>query len=222
MSAQRTIDKRSTARQESLCRDGDMVFSNPCRLVGCGLHRTSHSGSVRRTRRCRRVREVPSVPGRRALERRPGRPTMAPTEPHGHPPPCHERGTRPMTAMAEPRADAVESAELLVGDKTLKLPVVPATEGSPAVDVAALLKDTGYTALDYGFANTAATKSAITFLDGENGHPALPRLPDRAARRAVDLPRDRLPAHLRRAPDGRAARGVARPRSRATRCSTRR
>ena len=33
------------------------------------------------------------------------------------------------------------------------------------------------------------------------GHPALPRLPDRPARRAVDVPRDQLPADLRRAAD---------------------
>ncbi len=74
-----------------------------------------------------------------------------------------------MTAMAEPRADAAKSAALQIGDTTLQLPIVEATDGSPAVDVAALLKDTGFTALDYGFANTSATKSAITYLDGENG-----------------------------------------------------
>ena len=39
-------------------------------------------------------------------------------------------------------------------------------------------------------------------------HPALPRLPDRAAGRAVDLPRGQLPAHLRRAAQRRAARRV--------------
>ena len=33
------------------------------------------------------------------------------------------------------------------------------------------------------------------------GHPRVPRLPDRAARRAVDLPRGRLPARPRRAAD---------------------
>ena len=42
------------------------------------------------------------------------------------------------------------------------------------------------------------------------GHPALPRLPDRAARRALDVPRGRLAAHLRRAADRRPARRVRR------------
>ena len=40
-------------------------------------------------------------------------------------------------------------------------------------------------------------------------HPPLPRLPDRAARRAVDLPRGGLPAHQRRAADAGAVRGLA-------------
>ena len=63
--------------------------------------------------------------------------------------------------------------------------------------------------------------SAITELDGENGHPALPRLPDRAAGRAVDLPRGRLPAHPRRAAHRRAVRARGSTTSRTTRSSTR-
>ncbi len=67
------------------------------------------------------------------------------------------------------------------------------------VNISQLLKQTGHVTLDPGFVNTAACRSAITYIDGDAGHPALPRLPDRAARRAVDVPRDHLPAHLRRA-----------------------
>ena len=52
-------------------------------------------------------------------------------------------------------------------------------------------------------------------------HPALPRLPDRAARREVDLPRGRLPADLRRAARRRAVRRRGSARSRTTRSSTR-
>ncbi len=43
------------------------------------------------------------------------------------------------------------------------------------------------------------------------GHPRVPRLSDRAARRAVELPRGRLPADPRRAPLRAAARGVDAP-----------
>ena len=42
------------------------------------------------------------------------------------------------------------------------------------------------------------------------GHPALSRLPDRAARRALHLPRGRLAPHLRRAAEHRPARRVRR------------
>ena len=51
----------------------------------------------------------------------------------------------------------------------LELPVVPATEGESAVDVSKLLSSTGYVTLDPGFVNTAATTSAITYIDGDAG-----------------------------------------------------
>ncbi len=60
-------------------------------------------------------------------------------------------------------------AELRIGEQTLELPVRPAVEGQAAVDIGSLLKDAHVTTLDYGFANTAATRSSITFLDGEAG-----------------------------------------------------
>ena len=49
------------------------------------------------------------------------------------------------------------------------LPVLESTEGQSAIDVSTLLKDGGVMTLDYGFANTAATRSAITFIDGDAG-----------------------------------------------------
>jgi len=53
--------------------------------------------------------------------------------------------------------------------KSSEFPVLQATEGHNSVDVGALTKETGLTALDYGFVNTAATKSAITFINGDEG-----------------------------------------------------
>jgi len=70
---------------------------------------------------------------------------------------------------AAPGSEVPPSAELHVGDHVLQLPVKPATEGQAAVDVATLLKDAHVTTLDYGFANTAATRSSITYLDGDAG-----------------------------------------------------
>src|SRR3954463_1737623 len=52
---------------------------------------------------------------------------------------------------------------------TLELPVVPATEGESALDVSRLLSSTGFITLDPGFVNTAATTSAITYIDGDAG-----------------------------------------------------
>jgi citrate synthase len=60
-------------------------------------------------------------------------------------------------------------ATLTIGDRTAELPVLTGTDGAPSVDVSTLTRQTGYTALDYGFVNTAATKSAITYIDGEAG-----------------------------------------------------
>jgi citrate synthase len=60
-------------------------------------------------------------------------------------------------------------ASLHVGDTTLELPIEEATEGQAAINVSTLLRDAGLTALDYGFANTAATRSAITYIDGDAG-----------------------------------------------------
>ena len=55
------------------------------------------------------------------------------------------------------------------GDKTVELPVLASVDGPDAIDVSKLLAQTGLTAYDQGFVNTASTKSAITYIDGENG-----------------------------------------------------
>ncbi|HEY0487441.1 MAG TPA: citrate synthase [Mycobacteriales bacterium] len=51
----------------------------------------------------------------------------------------------------------------------LPLDVVPATEGAPGLDVGKLLSSTGHVTYDVGFANTASTRSAITYIDGDAG-----------------------------------------------------
>jgi citrate synthase len=47
--------------------------------------------------------------------------------------------------------------------------VIKATDGSDAVDVSAIQSTLGLHTFDQGFVNTASTKSAITFIDGEKG-----------------------------------------------------
>ncbi|MFC0517386.1 citrate synthase [Mucilaginibacter angelicae] len=62
-----------------------------------------------------------------------------------------------------------ETAQLKLGDNTFELPVIEGTEGEKAIDISKLRDQTGYITLDIGYKNTGATKSAITFLDGEQG-----------------------------------------------------
>ncbi|KLL97505.1 hypothetical protein NJ76_09580 [Rhodococcus sp. IITR03] len=47
--------------------------------------------------------------------------------------------------------------------------IAKATEGNDGIELGKLLAATGYTTLDPGFVNTASTKSAITYIDGEKG-----------------------------------------------------
>ncbi len=62
-----------------------------------------------------------------------------------------------------------QQATVTIGDRTAQLPILQGTEGTPSVDFSTFTKQTGHTALDYGFVNTSATKSAITFIDGDEG-----------------------------------------------------
>ena len=61
------------------------------------------------------------------------------------------------------------TAEITLDGKTFSFPVVTGTEGEKAIDITKLRDETGYITLDTGYKNTGATKSAITFLDGELG-----------------------------------------------------
>lgn len=62
-----------------------------------------------------------------------------------------------------------ETAQLKIGDKTYDLPVIEGSEHEKAIDISKLRDLSGYITLDVGYKNTGATKSAITFLDGELG-----------------------------------------------------
>jgi citrate synthase len=62
-----------------------------------------------------------------------------------------------------------EYAELTIGGKTYKLPVITGTENEKALDISNLRAETGYITYDVGYKNTGSTQSTITFLDGEKG-----------------------------------------------------
>src|SRR5687768_5095393 len=75
-----------------------------------------------------------------------------------------------LTPAERPDAElGPDSAELRIGERTFSLPIVRGTEGHPAINVTTLLRDAGMITLDYGFGSTAATRSAITYLDGDAG-----------------------------------------------------
>jgi citrate synthase len=62
-----------------------------------------------------------------------------------------------------------DMASLSLEGKTYQLPVFVGSENEKAIDIGKLRDESGYVTLDSGYKNTGATKSAITFLDGEEG-----------------------------------------------------
>lgn len=62
-----------------------------------------------------------------------------------------------------------EVAKLRLPNQEIELPLVTGSEDEHAIDISKLRAKTGYVTLDEGYANTGATTSAITFLDGEKG-----------------------------------------------------
>jgi citrate synthase len=65
--------------------------------------------------------------------------------------------------------DQPQTATVTYGGVTAEFPVVKAVDGRDAIDISSLTKQTGLTTLDQGFVNTAATRSAITYIDGDKG-----------------------------------------------------
>ncbi|MDP4665658.1 MAG: citrate synthase [Flavobacteriaceae bacterium] len=62
-----------------------------------------------------------------------------------------------------------EIARIILDGKEYELPVIVGTENEKAIDISKLRGASGYITIDPGFKNTGSCKSAITYLDGENG-----------------------------------------------------
>ena len=62
-----------------------------------------------------------------------------------------------------------DNAEIKVGSTVLNVPIIEGSEQERALDISQLRAKTGLVTLDPAFMNTASTKSAITYLDGEKG-----------------------------------------------------
>jgi citrate synthase len=58
---------------------------------------------------------------------------------------------------------------LTLGDKSAEFGLVKAIEGPDGIDISKLTSELGVVTFDSGFVNTSNTKSAITFIDGEEG-----------------------------------------------------
>lgn len=67
------------------------------------------------------------------------------------------------------KSSSDEVATLHYPGGEIDLDIVKATEGSDGIALGSLLSKTGYTTFDGGFMNTAPTKSAITYIDGDAG-----------------------------------------------------
>ncbi len=65
-------------------------------------------------------------------------------------------------------ADTVTIIDNSTGNK-MECPVLKGVYGTPVIDTKELYKELGMFTFDPGFVNTAACRSAITYLDGENG-----------------------------------------------------
>jgi citrate synthase len=61
------------------------------------------------------------------------------------------------------------TAKLTYDGGEIEFPIAPGSEGNDGIDISRLRADTGMIALDYGFANTAATRSGVSFVDGDAG-----------------------------------------------------
>jgi len=60
-------------------------------------------------------------------------------------------------------------ATLRLGDKSIEFPVVPARVGNAGIDISKLRAEQGIVTYDPGFANTASTRSELTYVDGAAG-----------------------------------------------------
>lgn len=74
-----------------------------------------------------------------------------------------------MSNTSSKENQSLPAARLTLEDKSFEFPTIIGTENEKAIDISALLKNTGYVTLDEGYVNTGATTSDITYLDGDKG-----------------------------------------------------
>src|SRR4029079_987688 len=75
----------------------------------------------------------------------------------------------PMSSVLETNSTHSKAACVQLHGKDLELPVLVGSEQERGIDISKLLAMTGCVTLDEGYANTRATVSRVTFLDGDRG-----------------------------------------------------
>jgi citrate synthase len=75
------------------------------------------------------------------------------------------------SATADQERVVAENKSVIVeaGDKKVQLPVLSGTVGPDCIDIGKLYKETGNFTYDPGFMSTASCRSAITYIDGDQG-----------------------------------------------------
>ncbi len=63
----------------------------------------------------------------------------------------------------------MKTAQLIIGDKTLELPIITGTENEKGIDVTRIRSDINHITFDPSYANTGSCFSKITYIDGEKG-----------------------------------------------------
>ena len=71
--------------------------------------------------------------------------------------------------MADDKKKRVVTMTDSMTGKSLELPVLNGVEGAPVIDIRGIHKETGLFTFDPGFTATAACKSKLTFIDGDEG-----------------------------------------------------
>ena len=114
-----------------------------------------------------------------------------------------------------------EMARIEIDGKTYEFPIVTGSEGERAIDIGKLRDQTGLITLDPGYKNTGSCKSAITFIDGEQGILRYRGYPiEELAEKSNFLEVAYLLIHGRAA-DARSSTACGRTTSATTRCCTR-
>jgi citrate synthase len=61
------------------------------------------------------------------------------------------------------------TAQMIIDGKTYEFPILHGKEGPSTIDISSLYTQSGYFTYDPGFLSTAACKSSITYIDGDEG-----------------------------------------------------